>query len=123
MKLRSQTMKLCYVLPDDNVLRPHPTALMEQEWYNKWLQNMVQANPDVNFFLVVDTTDVFEEEAPEIDYNTVVYMSDADGVINHTFNLRCPAGCYGQWDECVYKKHPHLAEQDVAYLRETLPKE
>jgi hypothetical protein len=71
---------------------------------------MVDANPDIIFFLVVDSTDIWEPEPEvdrvpnvgEIDFNTVVMSND--GVITHSYSSECPTGCYGQFDECVYKK-------------------
>lgn len=39
----------------------------------------------------------------EIDFNTVVTYTD-DAVISHTYSPKCPQGCYGQMDECIYKQ-------------------
>lgn len=117
MNFRLQT-----ILPN-GTMQTSPVRPYGFQGYEEWLEHMVTVNPDVIFFYTVDSTDIWPAEEKEIDFNTVVFKSDVDGVIHHTYNLRCPAGCYGQWDECVYKKHPYLAEQDQAYLNETLPKE
>lgn len=39
----------------------------------------------------------------DIDYNTVVSMGE-DAVLHHTYSPSCPEGCYGQLEECYYKK-------------------
>lgn len=63
-------LKLKYVLPDGAVIPAGPTKF-EDHWYADWLEGMVSSCPEVIFFLTTETTDIWEHEEPEIDYNEV----------------------------------------------------
>lgn len=39
-----------------------------------------------------------------MDFNTVVSRMGDGSVISHTYATDCPPGCYGQLDECHFKK-------------------
>lgn len=93
-------MRLHYRIPNGVVIDAGAVQF-ETSWYDAWLEGMVSRNPEIIFFLTVKTTDVFEKETT-IDYNTVVSMGD-DAVLQHTYSEHCPAGCYGQLDDCHYK--------------------
>lgn len=92
-------LKLNYIVPGGDVvesgIRPSETP-----GYTHWLHSLVNYNPDTIFFYTTETTDIFEKEW---DYNTVVYCADNE-VLSHTYDPRCPVGCHGQLDTCVYKK-------------------
>jgi hypothetical protein len=53
--------------------------------------------------MVMFTAPDFWTRYRDIDFNTVVSNGD-DGVVSHSYSPECPQGCYGQMDECVYKK-------------------
>lgn len=42
--------------------------------------------------------------ADDIDYNAVVTMSE-NQQITHSYNPKCPPGCYGQYVNCTYKEN------------------
>lgn len=75
--------------------------LSQEDWYVRRLDDAIMKNSDLIFFLVavVETTDVFE---PEIDFNPIAWTTE-DG-LRHSHTPECPQGCYGQFDDCVYKK-------------------
>lgn len=62
-------MRLKYYF-NGHVTDAGPARFGSQEWYDNWLNSMVYGNDAMIFFLVVETTDVFEKEW---DFNDYVY--------------------------------------------------
>ena len=60
MKLLDQPMRMKYYF-NGRVADAGP-AKFEEEWYDRWLASMVNENDEPIFFLVTETTDVFEKE-------------------------------------------------------------
>lgn len=102
-------MKLNYVLPNGSVVET-AVAVVEEPWYVAWLHHVVSTNPEIIFFYTVETTDIWEPEEPAIDFNTVAY--NYLGTLQHTYNPDCPDGCFGQFDDCSYKKSSGRPEKD-----------
>lgn len=100
--LIDRPMTLWYVLEDNRVINAGAFQ-PEEHWYAEWLDSMVNAVEDTNFFLTTDTTDTTDVFVKEWDFNTVVHRGD-DEVIRHSYSDDCPEGCYGQMDECVYRR-------------------
>lgn len=96
-----QPMLLKYVGPDSKYVTNAGTVQFGEDWYDDWLDGLVKSEENLIFFLVVESTDVFEEDW-EWDFNTVVYHGD-DSVVTHTASAECPPGCFGQFEDCQYK--------------------
>lgn len=60
MELLDVPMRLKYMW-NSVVIDAGPTHF-EEEWYDDWLDGMVETDPDIIFFLVTESTDVFEKE-------------------------------------------------------------
>lgn len=68
MELLDQPMRMKYYF-NGRVTDAGP-AKFDEEWYDRWLASMVTESDEIIFFLVTDTTDVFEKEW---DFNEVYY--------------------------------------------------
>lgn len=51
-------VRLNYLAPNGVVIEAGNTRF-EEGWYDIWLERMVSENPDVIFFLTVETTDLW----------------------------------------------------------------
>lgn len=95
-------LTLNYLYPPYMTEATRSTINTDMPTFNEWIDFMVKDNPSAIFFFTVETTDIWEEEEPEIDYNTIVSMAD-NVVLTHTYSPKCPEGCYGQLDDCSFK--------------------
>lgn len=98
-ELRDVPMRLKYCTPNGEVVDAGP-AKFEEDWFNQWLQTMLRPGSKLIFFLMIESTDVFEKE---MEYNVISHHGPF-GMIMHTYSTKCPEGCYGQLEGCVFKK-------------------
>jgi hypothetical protein len=70
-KFTGSGLKLKYYDPETGIVCGGGQAYFHEVWYADWLQTMVDADEKLIFFLVVETTDVFELEW---NFNEVAYM-------------------------------------------------
>lgn len=73
-ELRDEVMRMMYRTPRGQIVDAGPTRF-DEPGFNEWLQSMVDPDSDFIFFLVVETTDVFEKEW---DFNTYAYQEGRD---------------------------------------------
>lgn len=110
MTLVEQPMRLKYVI--ENVIYDAGRYFAES-WYNNYLDGLFKVHPDAIFFLVVETTDVFEKE---FNYNTIASYGP-DGMINHTYSPYCSEGCRGQREDCFYKQGGEILNDSPPFPR------
>lgn len=77
-------------LRSDGCVYDRGAYVEDRPGYQEWLQSTVEIYSEFIFFLVGETTDVFE---PEINYNT--YAMVVNGKVWHTYSPDCPPGCDG----------------------------
>lgn len=94
------SLRLNYVYANTYLESPCNT---EMEGFEDWLHHIIEANPNMIFFFTVDSTDIWPDAPVEFEYNTVLGHSEY-GTIMHTFSPKCPEGCYGQFENCSYRK-------------------
>lgn len=99
MGLENGVYRVKYTHPDSLYVYDFGEYLEDNSAYQEWLQKSIELKWTLNFFLVGETTDVFEKE---VDFNTTVFY--AYGQRYHTYNPECPRGCSGELKGCVYNK-------------------
>lgn len=63
-------MKLKYTHPIDGSIVDAGPVRFDEFWYDDWLDGMVGSDKDIIFFIVTESTDVFEKEW---DFNQSAY--------------------------------------------------
>lgn len=86
MELIDQPMRAKYMPPYAKKPIDCGPVRFEEDWYDEWLDAMIKVDEDYIFFLVMETTDVFEKEW---NFNEAVYFGDNKEVskrVNAAFN-------------------------------------
>lgn len=95
--LQDVPMRLKYVFMDNAKVVDCGPAQFDEPWYDRWFNSMMDSD-DMVFFLVTETTDVFEKEW---DFNEYTFGFDPVKNAPVTHSCSCHARGDGPCDLCV----------------------